>query len=124
MKINELSKRTGASIRSLRYYEQQGLLSPSRHHNNYRDYPNTSVEQVQTIQLYLQLGISTEQIKSFLHCVLKNKEAFCSEILPIYKSKLKEIDEQIAQLQNVKTNLEERIRSIQAQDNPNEEMML
>lgn len=115
MKISELSKRTGASIRSLRYYDQQGLLSPVRLSNGYREYPSTAEEQVRTIVLYLQLGLSTEQIKSFLHCVLKNKEAFCSEVLPIYKSKLKEIDEQIAQLQNIKSNLEERIRSIQDQ---------
>ncbi|WP_028550305.1 MerR family transcriptional regulator [Paenibacillus sp. UNC451MF] len=112
MKIGELSARTGVSIRSLRYYEQQGLLTPARHGNGYREYSPLTEEQVRTIQLYLALGLSTEQIAGFLQCVLKNKEAFCQEVLPIYRQKLAEIDDQIHLLQNIKLNLEDRIRSI------------
>jgi len=116
LKIGELSKQTGVSIRSLRYYEQQGLLTSSRMMNGYRDYHPFAVEQVQTIKLYLNLGLSTEQISGFLHCVLKNKEAFCKEILPIYKQKLQEIDDQIRMLSMIKANLEERVESILAEN--------
>lgn len=112
MKIGELAARTGVSIRSLRYYDQQGLLSPVRGENGYREYSPLAEEQVRTIQLYLNLGLSTEQIASFLHCVLKNREAFCQEVLPVYRQKLAEIDAQIHLLQNIKLNLEERIQSI------------
>ncbi|MGX4586303.1 MerR family transcriptional regulator [Paenibacillus chitinolyticus] len=112
MKIGELSARTGASIRSLRYYEEQGLLAPVRGDNGYREYTSLAVEQVRTIQLYLGLGLNTEQISGFLHCVLMNNEAFCSEVLPVYKQKLSEIEEQIGVLQNIKSNLEERIHYI------------
>ncbi|MFD1956536.1 MerR family transcriptional regulator [Paenibacillus thailandensis] len=112
MRIGELSARTGVSIRSLRYYEQQGLLAPVRHRNGYREYSPLAEEQVQTIKFYLGLGLSTEQIAGFLHCVLKNKEAFCSEVLPVYRQKLAEIDDQIRLLQHIKTNLEDRIASI------------
>jgi DNA-binding transcriptional MerR regulator len=115
MKIGELSKLTGVSIRSLRYYESQGLLAPHRLDNGYREYHNLAVEQVQTIRFYLQLGLSTEQISSFLHCVLMNEEAFCQEVLPIYLKKLSELDEQIHQLSQIKSNLEERIRSIHSE---------
>lgn len=112
MKIGELAARTGVSVRSLRYYEQQGLLAPARHENGYREYSPLAEEQVRTIQFYLSLGLSTEQIASFLQCVLMNKEAFCKEVLPIYRQKLAEIDGQIKLLQNIKANLEDRIRSI------------
>ncbi|WP_373230900.1 MerR family transcriptional regulator [Cohnella sp.] len=112
MKIGELSARTGVSVRSLRYYEQQKLLSAVRRDNGYREYSSLAEDQVRTIQFYLALGISTEQIASFLNCVLKNKEAFCAEVLPIYEEKLKEIDDQIHLLSNIKSNLEDRIRSI------------
>lgn len=112
MKIGELSTRTGVSIRSLRYYEQQGLLVPDRHDNGYRSYSLIAEEQVRTIQFYLSLGLTTEQIAGFLQCVLKNKEAFCREILPIYEVKLKEIEEQIHLLKNIKSNLEDRIHAI------------
>ncbi|MGE7825931.1 MerR family transcriptional regulator [Paenibacillus sp. NPDC093718] len=112
MKIGELAARTGVSIRSLRYYEQQGLLMPVRSENGYREYSNLAEEQVRTIQLYLNLGLSTEQIAGFLHCVLKNKEAFCAEVFPIFRQKIAEIDAQIHQLNHIKMNLEERMQSI------------
>jgi DNA-binding transcriptional MerR regulator len=112
VKIGELSTRTGVSVRSLRYYEQQKLLTSMRQDNGYREYTFLAEQQVRTIQFYLALGISTEQIASFLNCVLKNKEAFCTEVLPIYEQKLKEIDDQIHLLHNIKSNLEDRIRSI------------
>jgi DNA-binding transcriptional MerR regulator len=112
LKIGELAHRTGVSVRSLRYYEQQGLLAPNRQENGYREYTVLAEEQVKTIQLYLGLGLSTEQIVNFLNCVLINKEAFCKEVLPVYLTKLNEIDAQIKQMQQIKSNLEERIRSI------------
>ncbi|ULL17226.1 MerR family transcriptional regulator [Paenibacillus sp. H1-7] len=112
MKIGELAERTGVSIRSIRYYEQQGLLTPVRQENGYREYSPFAEEHVRTIRLYLNLGLSTEEIAGILHCVLKNKEAFCEEVLPIYRHKLKQIDEQIQLLNGIRQNLIDRIDSI------------
>ncbi len=117
MKIGELSKLTGASVRSIRYYEQQGLLTPARLINGYREYdPALAAEQVKTIKLYLGLGLSTEQISGFLNCVIRNREAFCTEILPIYREKLKELDRQINLLTQIRSNLIERIESIHSEN--------
>ncbi|MBA4496593.1 MerR family DNA-binding transcriptional regulator [Paenactinomyces guangxiensis] len=38
MNIGEISCRTGVSVRSIRYYEQKGLISPKRQENGYREY--------------------------------------------------------------------------------------
>ncbi len=116
MRIGELAEQTGVSVRSLRYYEQQGLLSSIRQPNGYRTYSVLAVEQVNTIQFYIRLGLSSEEIAGFLHCVLVNKEQFCQQVLPVYKSKLAEIDKQLQQLQMIKSNLEERIQFIQAEN--------
>lgn len=112
MKIGELSRRTGVSLRSLRYYEEQGLLSPERADNGYREYSPFAVEQVETVKFYLNLGFTTEQISGFLHCVLQNKEAFCRDVLPVYETKIAELESQIRLLTGIKSNLEERVRSI------------
>lgn len=117
MKIGELAKRTGTSVRSLRYYEQQGLITPHRMENGYREYNAMTVEQVNTIRFYLNLGLSTAEIAGFLHCVLTNKEAFCRQIVPVYRKKLKELDQQIELLTQIRSNLQDRIRSI-AEENP------
>lgn len=113
MKIGELATKTGVSVRSLRYYESQGLITPIRQANGYREYSLLAVETVETIKLYLNLGLSTEQIAGFLHCVLKNKEAFCAEVMPLYRSKLEDIERQIVELNQIKQNLEQRMASIQ-----------
>lgn len=60
----------------------------------------------------MSLGLSTDQIAGFLHCVLKNKEAFCEEVLPVYERKLEEIDRQIGQLAAIRSNLFDRIAAI------------
>lgn len=112
MTIGELARRTGVSIRSLRYYERQGLLAPIRRENGYREYSALAEEQVRTIRLYLNLGLSTEEIAGFLQCVLMNKEAFCDQVLPVYEQKLQEIDEQIRLLSGIRRNLQDRIASI------------
>lgn len=121
MKIGELAQATGVSVRSLRYYESQGLLLPLRQANGYREYSPLAVETVETIKLYLNLGLSTEEIAGILHCVLKNKEAFCSEVMPLYESKLKDIERQIHQLTQIKMNLEERMASIRQERTYKEE---
>ncbi|WP_019913793.1 MerR family DNA-binding transcriptional regulator [Paenibacillus sp. HW567] len=59
MKIGELAAKTGVSVRSLRYYERQGLIAPLRQANGYREYSPLAVETVETIKLYLNLGLST-----------------------------------------------------------------
>lgn len=113
MRIGELSRLTGASVRSLRYYEQQGLLISGRNGSSgYREYSPLAVEQVETILFYLKLGLSTEEIRSFLHCVLKNKEAFCKEVVPVYRKKLADLDRQIGLLQMIRSNLQERMAQI------------
>ncbi|MNC60341.1 zinc-responsive transcriptional regulator [compost metagenome] len=75
-----------------------------------------AAEQVETIRFYLQLGLSTDEIKSFLQCVLKNKEAFCQEIVPVYRKKLEELETQIALLTSIKSNLEDRMRLVTAEN--------
>ncbi|WP_419875967.1 MerR family transcriptional regulator [Candidatus Pristimantibacillus sp. PTI5] len=116
MKIGELSHLTGVSVRSLRHYEKKGLIASVRLPNGYRDYSPLTTETVDTIKLYLNLGLTTEQIAAFLTCVLKNKEAFCAEVLPVYRKKLADIEHQLKQLDQIKTNLIDRINSLQQEE--------
>jgi len=118
LQIGELAKSTGVSIRSLRYYEQQGLIAADRQENGYRTYNPLMIEKVNTIKFYLSLGFTTEQIASFLHCVMMNKESFCSQIVPIYRQKLAEIEDQIQLLSQIRANLLDRIEAV-TDENPN-----
>lgn len=68
VKIGELSRTTGASARSLRYYEQIGLITSARLANGYRDYDETAADTVETIKSLLDLGFPTTLIERVLPC--------------------------------------------------------
>ncbi|HET9921162.1 MAG TPA: MerR family transcriptional regulator [Ktedonobacteraceae bacterium] len=120
MRIGEISRRTGVSIRSLRYYEQKRLLCSRRLENGYRDLDEEVIGQVQTIQMYLGLGLTTEQIKEILQCSadspLPQPLPVCEEaLLALYQDKLQEVEHQMAVLSALHTRLEERIACLQRQ---------
>ncbi|MFF5228996.1 MerR family transcriptional regulator [Dactylosporangium sp. NPDC000521] len=68
MRIGELSRRTGIPARLLRYYEEQGLLTPERKDNGYRDYAEHLVDRVQQIRGLLDAGLPTRVIREVLPC--------------------------------------------------------
>ncbi|WEH38095.1 MerR family transcriptional regulator [Streptomyces sp. NBC_01218] len=69
MRIGELSERTATPRRMLRYYEEQGLLVPSRASNGYRDYAPGCVDRVLQIRGLLESGLPTRVIKQVLPCI-------------------------------------------------------
>ncbi len=69
MRIGELSRRTGVSERSLRYYEQQGLLAALRTPGGHREYPDRSVARVERIQILFAAGLNSAKIADLLPCM-------------------------------------------------------
>ncbi|GLZ14454.1 MerR family transcriptional regulator [Actinomadura sp. NBRC 104425] len=69
MRIGELARRTGVSTRSLRYYEDQGLLVPDRTPGGQRDYPEQAVDRVIRIQELYAAGLHSKKIAELLPCM-------------------------------------------------------
>ncbi|MCE6997938.1 MerR family transcriptional regulator [Saccharothrix sp. S26] len=69
MRIGELAERTGVSVRSLRYYEQQGLLTSERTAGGHREYPERAVDRVIRIQELFAAGLSSKKIALMLPCM-------------------------------------------------------
>jgi DNA-binding transcriptional MerR regulator len=66
MRIGDLSRRTAVPTRMLRYYEEQGLLSPARDASGYRYYEDSDVGKVRQIRGLLDAGLPTEIIGRIL----------------------------------------------------------
>lgn len=120
MLIGELSERTGASTRSLRYYERKGIISGERLENGYRDFDEAQADRVRSAQFYLGLGISTEMIERILNCqgneALPEAGGRCEEgLLTFYREKREEIDGQMEALTQARKRLEERISLFEEQ---------
>ncbi|MFI2612938.1 MerR family transcriptional regulator [Kitasatospora sp. NPDC018619] len=69
MRIGELARRTGVSERSLRYYEQQGLLAARRTEGGHREYPEAAVDRVVHIQELFAAGLHSRTIYKILPCM-------------------------------------------------------
>lgn len=67
MKINELEKLLGLNKANIRYYESEGLITPKRTENGYRDYTDNDAELLRKIIIYRKLGISIAEIKAILN---------------------------------------------------------
>ncbi|NJP65468.1 MerR family transcriptional regulator [Streptomyces spiramenti] len=74
MRIGELAGRTGVSVRSLRYYEDQRLLASSRSAGGQRTYDEEQVERVHFIQRLYAAGISSRTIAELLPCLERPSE--------------------------------------------------
>lgn len=113
MKISELSNRTGASARSIRHYEQKNLITSRRLENGYRDFDEATIDDIKTVQLYLGLGLTTDQIEAIMNCKNNNPKPemdnLCVELLETYEKKLEEINHQMETLGIVKERLENQV---------------
>ena len=63
MTIGDLERCTGMSRANIRYYEQEGLLSPGRRENGYRDYSQEDLDTLLRVKLLRQLDFSLEEIR-------------------------------------------------------------
>lgn len=68
MRIGELAAQAGVSVRSLRYYEQQQLLSCQRSPSDQRHYPESAAGRVQLIQQLFGAGLTSRMIRELLPC--------------------------------------------------------
>lgn len=64
MTIKELEKRSGLPRTAIRFYEQQGLITPQRRENNYRDYSEEDARTLEKVKLLRQLSLDLEAIRA------------------------------------------------------------
>jgi DNA-binding transcriptional MerR regulator len=107
MRIGELAEQAGTSTRTLRYYEQHGLLSARRTPNGYREYDEGDLRLVREIRSLLEIGFNLEDTRPFVECLRSGHEsgAQCPASLEVLARKLSDIDDCIAQLTAVRDQL-------------------
>ncbi|WP_051792028.1 MerR family transcriptional regulator [Amycolatopsis jejuensis] len=66
MRIGEVAERAGVSVRSLRYYEQQGLIEATRTSGGQRRYSAGAVSWVSLIQQFYAAGLSSATIRDLM----------------------------------------------------------
>lgn len=113
MRIGELARRTGVSVRSLRYYEERGLLESERTPGGHREYRERAVDRVIRIQVLFAAGLDSATIASVLPCMHdhdggpneRTTETLARELM----AERDRIDRTIADLQRTRSILDEVI---------------
>jgi DNA-binding transcriptional MerR regulator len=98
MRIGELSRRSGVSARSLRYYEQHGLIQAARESNGYREYDESAVARADTIHMLFGMDFPREVVQSVLACTGEVPAAVHDELADRLEQVRTELAERIARL--------------------------
>ena len=107
--INELAKLAGVSTRTLRYYDEIGLLSPARTSSNkYRVYGQGEVDRLQQILFYRELGVPLKEIKKIISSKDFDRQAALEDHLSALLAKRKQLDLLIA-------NVEKTIKAVKGE---------
>lgn len=111
MLIGEVAEYIGTSSRSLRHYEHQGLLSPTRGQNGYRVYDETDVIRAGNVKELLDLGLTTADVQQYLVAGCLDEPLVtarrCSAELETMRQRLASLDELIDRLQGFRNRLAE-----------------
>ncbi|WP_433513641.1 MerR family transcriptional regulator [Nonomuraea sp. CA-143628] len=100
MRVGELARRTGVTVRALRYYEEVGLVVPRRCANGYRDYDPIAVRLVEQIRSLMALGLPVEETRPFVECLISGADAgdLCPASLATYQRAIDQLEQRIRQL--------------------------
>jgi DNA-binding transcriptional MerR regulator len=123
MRIGELARRSGTSARSIRYYEQRGLMAARRDPNGYRDYDEAHLRLVGEIRSLLVNGFDLEEIRPFVDCLHAGIQArrACPGGIDVYRRKLAELDSRIGELQSLRDRVARELRHLEAGAGPGKE---
>ena len=112
LRVGELAKRTGKTVRAIHLYEELGLLAPAvRSKGGFRLYQGKAAKRIDWIQKLQDLGFSLTEIKAFLRDWEESDAApkAMARVREIFSDKLRETKETIARMERLVGDLTETL---------------
>jgi MerR family transcriptional regulator, copper efflux regulator len=98
VRIGELATRTGISVRTIRFYEQSGLLpAPARTPAGYRDYDDSAIGRLRFVRSAQALGLSLAEIAEVLR-IRDHQGPPCSYVAELLETHISAVDSRIKEL--------------------------
>ena len=116
IKVGDLSRRTGKTVRALHLYEELGLLSPPvRSKGGFRMYSSDGVKRIEWIQKLQDMGFSLTEIKAFLRVWEETATApeAMSTVREIFTDKLRETRDTITRLTRLADELQDSLQYLE-----------
>ena len=117
MNIGDAAERSGLPAKTIRYYEDIGLLKPDRAGNGYRDYSTADVHRLRFLQRARSLGFSVEECRQLLS-LYGDTHRESADVKAIATAKLDDIDRKIRELTGLKEMLRQLVDSCHGDHRP------
>ena len=118
MNIGEASKRSGLPAKTIRYYEETGLITPpALAENGYRDYSETDVHKLRFVRHSRGLGFSVDECAQLLS-LYEDKARQSADVKAIAEKHLTDIDAKILELQELRSTLHHLINNCHGDGRP------
>lgn len=113
MLIGELAERVGTSTRTLRYYEEHGLVRARRSTSGYRVYDESELQVVSKIRTLLDVGFDLDDIRPFVACIRAGNTSgdVCPDSVATLRRKLDEVEAAIDRLHAVRSQLRDQLEA-------------
>jgi MerR family redox-sensitive transcriptional activator SoxR len=109
MPITEVARRSGVASSALRFYESRGLIASQRTGVGHRRYPRAVLRRIAFIVFAQKIGLSLEEISVELAKLPNNRVPEREDWAKLSAAWTRRIDEQIAQLQRLRSGVTECI---------------
>ena len=105
MNIGQAAARSDLSAKTIRYYEDIGLVVPRRQPgNDYRDYTDADVEQLSFLQRARAVGFGLDECRELLE-LFRNPQRQAADVKQLVVDKMRQLDEQLKALQSMRETL-------------------
>jgi DNA-binding transcriptional MerR regulator len=105
--IGEVGRGSGVPVKTIRYYEEMGLLSPPlRTESNYRLYGRETVEKLKFIKKAQKLGLTLSEIKGIIRCSKEGLKPCCRLVRQLFTKKIQALEVNIKELQRMRKELQ------------------
>jgi len=104
MNISAAAKQSGLPAKTIRYYEDIGIVKPDRAENGYRSYSENDVHQLAFVQRARSLGFSIEECKLLLS-LYSDDQRSSADVKQLALNKIEEIEQKVKELKSLKNTL-------------------
>jgi len=105
MNIGQAAAQSGVPAKTIRYYEDIGLVAPAgRRGNNYRDYAEDDVAVLRFLKRARSLGFSVEDCRGLLS-LYRDRQRASADVKALARTRVAEIDRKIAELESMRATL-------------------
>lgn len=117
MNIGDAAERSGLPPKTIRYYEDIGLVHPSRAGNGYRDYSTADIHRLRFVQRARSLGFTVEECRQLLS-LYGDSGRESADVKALAKVKLAEIDRKIEELMGLRKTLNHLVHTCHGDHRP------